>query len=59
MMGYMIPSVRRGARSHAKRVSLLLRGLGLISAVAQVNYSVRVEMEKPKYLLGEPIFAGL
>ena len=26
------------------------------SALAQVDYSVHFEMEKPKYLLGEPIF---
>ena len=35
---------------------LLTLGLNSIPAPAQVDYSVHFEMEKPKYLLGEPIF---
>ena len=56
-MGYMNPSVLGGARCMAKRVLFCFcAALVCISAVAQVSYSVQVEMEKAKYLLGEPIF---
>jgi hypothetical protein len=35
---------------------ILVAGVNAQPALAQVNYSVHFEMEKPKYLLGEPIF---
>lgn len=35
---------------------LLIVGVNAAPALAQVDYSVRFEMEKPEYLLGEPIF---
>jgi hypothetical protein len=57
MMGDMKPTVRRGAGRMLQLILFcLIAGLGCVPAFAQVSYSVRVEMEKPKYLLGEPIF---
>jgi len=35
---------------------ILIVGVNSTPALAQVNYSVHFEMEKPRYLLGEPIF---
>ena len=57
MMGDMISAVLRG---HGRMLQLglffLIVGMNSTPALAQVNYSVHFEMEKPKYLLGEPIF---
>jgi hypothetical protein len=53
MMGCMIPTVWRGPRLG---LFFLSTGLSCAVALAQVNYSVHFEMEKPQYLLGEPIF---
>ena len=56
-MGDMNPTVLRGAKRMFQLILFgLTTGLGCIPAFAQVSYSVRVEMEKSKYLLGEPIF---
>ena len=56
-MGDMIPRVLRG---HGRMLQLSLFfiavGMNSMSGLAQVNYSVHFEMEKPKFLLGEPIF---
>jgi hypothetical protein len=54
MMGDMVSKVLRGAW----QCGVLLLAVGLVStpALAQVNYSVHFEMEKPECLLGEPIF---
>jgi len=35
---------------------LLILGMNSSPALAQADYTVRFEMEKPRYLLGEPIF---
>jgi HEAT repeat protein len=57
MMGDMISTVLRGA-GRLLQLGLLLLAAGVNStpALAQVNYSVHFEMEKPQYMLGEPIF---
>ena len=53
----MIPTVlRRPIRMLQLGLFILTVGVNSTPAVAQVNYSVHFEMEKPKYLLGEPIF---
>jgi hypothetical protein len=56
-MGHMNPKVPRGTR-HILQASLLflLVAMNIFPAFGQVSYSVSVAMEKPKYLLGEPIF---
>jgi hypothetical protein len=52
----MISTVRRGGLPALHLVSFLVL-LGMNApAFAQASYLVRVEMEKPRYLLGEPIF---
>ena len=57
MMGVMMLMVRRGAGRRLKLgLFLCILGAGSAPALAQVDYSVHFEMEKPKYLLGEPIF---
>ncbi len=57
MMGDMISAVLRG---HGRMLQLglffLAVAMNSTPALAQVNYSVHFEMEKPQYLLGEPIF---
>ena len=57
MMDEMNPTVLGGARRAVQRI-LFCFSVALVCnpTFAQVSYSVRVEMEKPKYLLGEPIF---
>ncbi len=35
---------------------LLIAGVRITPALAQADYTVRFEMEKPQYLLGEPVF---
>ena len=57
MMGDMKPTVRRAARCILQLILLSL-AVGWCSprVLAQVSYSVHMEMEKPTYLLGEPIF---
>jgi hypothetical protein len=55
MMGDMVSTARRGATRTLQLVLFLLIA-GVTSTFAQVDYSVHFEMEKPKYLLGEPIF---
>ena len=56
-MGHMNPKVPRGTR-HILQAGLLflLVAMNIFPAFGQVSYSVPVAMEKPKYLLGEPIF---
>ncbi len=57
MMGDMISTVRRGAkRALQLGLFILITVVNSLTALAQVDYSVQFEMEKPKYLLGEPIF---
>ncbi len=56
MMGNMISAVRRGVARTLQLASFLLLAVNAPPAFAQANYLVRVEMEKPRYLLGEPIF---
>ena len=57
MMGDMRPSARRRARITLEAsLFCLIAGLSCVPAIAQVNYSVHFEMEKPTYLMGEPIF---
>ena len=56
-MGDMISSVRWGTTRPLQLALLsLLVGVNSSPALAQASYSVRVEVEKPGYLLGEPIF---
>ena len=57
MMGDMISAVLRGFR-RVLQLGLLVLLIGASPTVsrAQVNYSVHFEMEKSKYLQGEPIF---
>jgi len=56
-MSHMIPIARR-RDARIVQLALLFLTLGLHStqSIAQVNYSVHFEMEKTRYLLGEPIF---
>ncbi len=57
MMSHMIPiAPRRAARMLQLGLFFLTLGLHSTQVVAQVNYSVHFEMEKTRYLLGEPIF---
>jgi hypothetical protein len=57
MMGDMIPMVLGGpARILRFGLLVLIMGMNSATSLAQVNYSVHFEMEKPKYFLGEPIF---
>jgi len=57
MMGHMVPIVLRGPR---RMLELGLLSLAVMvnctPALAQVDYLVHFEMEKHKYILGEPIF---
>ncbi len=56
-MGDMISTVRRGAkRALQLGLFILITVVNSLTAHAQVDYSVQFEMEKPKYLLGEPVF---
>lgn len=57
MMGGMIVTVPRRAR-RVLQLSLffLALGWGTLPDYAQVDYSVHFEMDKPSYLLGEPVF---
>ncbi len=57
MMSHMISTVLRG-QARMIQLGLLSLALGgnLSMALAQVDYSVHFEMEKPRYILGEPIF---
>ncbi len=57
MMSNMIRTILRGVRRIAQ-LGLILFAVMMNSApaLAQVDYSVHFEMEKPQYLLGEPIF---
>jgi hypothetical protein len=56
--GLLLTDFAGTVASRLLHVSLLLVAFiaNLAPAHAQVNYSVRFEMEKPQYLLGEPIF---
>jgi len=62
MMGDMIRTIRGNestlSTSCGRGLGLFLLAVRLSStpALAQVDYSVHFEMEKPEYLLGEPIF---
>ena len=57
MMGDMSLTIRRGGAGMLQlALFLLLFGGNAPAVFAQASYSVRVEMEKPRYLLGEPIF---
>ena len=57
MMGMMNPIVWRVFRRVPQLVLfLIVVGINSLPALAQVDYSVHFEMEKPEYLLGEPIF---
>jgi hypothetical protein len=57
MMGDMISTLRRGAtRTLQLALFLLIAGVNSSPALAQADYSVHFEMEKARYLLGEPIF---
>ncbi|MGO8790848.1 MAG: HEAT repeat domain-containing protein [Terriglobia bacterium] len=53
-----IDLTRWNADRRMRRAGLffLIAGLSVLPAFGQVSYSVSVAMEKPKYLLGEPIF---
>ena len=56
-MGNMVFRLPRGGtRTLRLALFLIIAGVNTVPALAQVNYSVRFEMEKPQYLLGEPIF---
>jgi len=56
-MGGMRATVRRGVgRKLQLGLFLLIAGMNSPRALAQVDYSVHFEMDKPEYLLGEPIF---
>ena len=48
--------LRRNSARVALQPGLFFLLLGAHTAFCQVSYSVSVEMEKPRYLLGEPIF---
>src|SRR5271157_2815396 len=57
MMGDMISTARCGITRLLQLVLFLLMvGLNYVAVRAQTEYSVHFEMEKPAYLLGEPIF---
>jgi len=57
MMGDMIFRFPRGGmRTLQLALFILAVGVGCSPALAQVDYSVHFELEKPQYLLGEPIF---
>ncbi len=57
MMGDMVVTVRRGVRRMLQLgLFLLIAGVNSPLMLAQVDYSVHFEMERPEYLLGEPIF---
>jgi len=56
-MGGMTATVRRGAKRMLQLgLFLIIAGMNSSPVLAQVDYSVHFEMEKPEYLLGEPIF---
>jgi len=56
-MDTMASTVLRSAmRAWQLALSLLLVGMSAAPALAQVDYSIHFEMEKPQYFLGEPIF---
>src|ERR1035441_9894257 len=57
MMGNMAFSLPHGGtRTLQLALFFLITGVSSSPALAQVDYSVHFEMEKPQYLLGEPIF---
>ena len=57
MMGDMVSIVRRSAtRTRQLALFILIVGMNAPLAVAQMDYSVHFEIEKPQYVLGEPIF---
>ena len=56
-MGNMMSTVLRGSRRMLQLgLFFLTVGVSSMPALAQVDYSVHFEMEKPKYLQGEPVF---
>jgi hypothetical protein len=56
MMGNMNSTVRRGVVRTLSMALFLLLAANASPAFAQASYAVRMEMEKPRSLLGEPIF---
>ena len=56
MVGMIATVPRRAQRRLQLSLFFLVLGLSTVPAYAQVDYSVYFEMEKPSYLLGEPIF---